>query len=105
MKPNEVVKTLELMRDTYNSMGYTLIFKHKIDVLNEAINCLKENEWLKESLRKCSPWENMGSYDCHECNQLIVEETYCVFCGADISELHTDDCEYVKLTEVRNEAE
>lgn len=62
-----------------------------------AIELIKENERLKESLRKCSPLEQ----------RTLVEETgvwcfCCKFCrqiqASDTREFHTENCEYVRLT-------
>lgn len=49
----------------------------------------QENKQLREALKKCIPFE-IGGYD------VRMEE--CIFCN---TEGHTEDCEYIKLTEVQ----
>lgn len=53
------------------------------DIESQQVNILeKQNEQLREALKKCSPW--------------LMTTEQCLICGGKFN--HKDDCEYTRLT-------
>lgn len=56
----------------------------KEDILEQFKKLQEENKQLREALKKCIP--------------LNIYRNTCIFCGKAFK-YHTEDCEYIKLTE------
>jgi hypothetical protein len=82
---NEAIKRERMVNHNDNLTGLELA---KIAMALDHLK--KENEQLKEALRKCSPVDEIHG-------EFAEDITYkCKFCG---SGDHKPDCEYVRLTE------
>lgn len=78
---------LKKLQEDNTKLVQELLYYH-----TEVRRLNQENKQLREALKKCSPYNS-------DWRKPIEEK--CSFCGSGSDWTHTEDCEYIKLTEVQ----